>query len=160
MFNYLDLSSHQLVLDHSDSGHWGIDPVQEPFSFGHDLPLLPSNLHELAQSLQDVVVFHRGTPRHLVGVDYPLRMKYARTIYLFKLVWTLTLMGPGWPLGSHCLDHCFVSGVWNNTADSFIVTILSYIARGRRWTTAKNYLTCPHPLLFLLRIQKPRHPPR
>ncbi len=38
---------------------------------------------------------------------------------------TLAFTGPGCPFGSHCIDCCFVSGVWKETADSSMVTILS-----------------------------------
>ncbi len=40
----------------------------------------------------------------------------------------MALIGPGAPFTSHCLDCCLVCGVWNDTADSSMVTIWSNIA--------------------------------
>ncbi len=68
----------------------------------------------------------------------PLALKNASTIFLVRLAWTLALMGPGWLFGSHCFGCCFVSGVWKDTADSSIVTMLSSIAIDCCWTAPKT----------------------
>jgi hypothetical protein len=68
----------------------------------------------------------------------PLESKNAITIILVRLACTLALTGPGSPFFSHCFDCCFVSGVWKDTIDSSIVTILSNMALEWRRTIDKN----------------------
>ncbi len=69
MFNEMDLSGRQPVLDHGGSMHLDIFPKKEPFSLSHGWPLLPENLHELAEGLYNVVVIQCGPPWHIVGPE-------------------------------------------------------------------------------------------
>jgi hypothetical protein len=125
-------------MDHGGGVDRGIGPIKKPLSLSHYWPLLPENLHQLAQGFHDVVGIHCGPLGHIIGVDDPFGIEKCQHHLLGPAGLDLGMMGPGWPFGSHCFDCCSVSGVWKDTADSFIVTMLSSIAIDCQWTAAKN----------------------
>ncbi len=97
------------------------------------LHVLYENVQEPAQGLQDVVLANCGPPREIVRADELFATK-ARTVWVVLVAMTQALIGPGCPV----YVHCFLSGVWQKTADSSVVKTLSGIATEPWITLAKK----------------------
>ena len=106
MDGFLDLK----LLHHSSIVDWYVVPVENPFPTDNVLPLLLETVQEHGEGTYDVVCIN----------IMPMLSKNTSTI-------CLVLNEPRLALFYSLLDCGLVSGVWKNTMDSSIVTILSRI---------------------------------
>jgi hypothetical protein len=104
--------------------------VQEPLLRQHDGLLLFENLEKSCQGNLDAEGIDGFALGDDVNKDYFLRVKEDEDICFVLEACTFAFRGPGWPFFTQCSDCRFISGVWKDTADSSMGTILFRTTKG------------------------------